>query len=596
MECFTEEPRDVSRDTGSEHEAASLGEILQHARNEIFAFDLESLRFSRANRVALENTGYALDELRQLTPCDLYPNLQPGEYEQKLQALRKGPRDIVTFEGVHRRKDGSSYPVEEQVQIVEDGSVATFMSIVTDITVRKHNDEQFGKLERTLRRAQRLSTVGNFAAGIAHDLNNLLTPVLGHAELAWEATAEDHPAYVDVESVIEGVRRARQLIRRVLSLARRGESGHTAVRLDEVTRDALDLIHGLLPENIEFETHIEDSCPPVRGDATQLHQVVMSLCENARNAMATSGGVLELRTETVQGSDAPEIWGPEMGEGPYVQLTVRDSGVGMDKATVARIIDPFFTAGTDQKHTGLGLAVVHDIVSRHRGQIAVDSELGVGTTFRVYLPVAPTVQALARPGPKKRVEGSERILVIADCVAVSRVIERSLRSLGYAIETHSSSVEALEVFRADPGAFDVVLLNRTMPELTGAQLAEEMGRIRPDMPIVMMTGYAAESCSSIPGITKVIEKPFGVAELAATLREVMATPLAKHELNEDALANLSEREREVASAFFRGQDRDEISAALYISAHTVQNHFKSIFRKLGVHSKVELLRRLRPGS
>ncbi len=372
-----------------EREAAGLAGLLDVAPVEVFFFDPDGLAFRRANRRALHNTGYSIDELRRLKPDDLHPDLEPGAYERQLEPLRAGRTECVHIEGVHRRKNGSIYPVEEQVRMLDDGAEPCFVSIVVDHSERHHAEEERQVLEQALRRAQRLETIGTFTCGIVHDLNNLLTPLLGQAENMRDALPEQHPLQADTAEIFETAIHARDLVGQILRFARRGERGSEfgPVDLRGIVRDALRLIRSSLPQNIEVETHLGQACPWLWGDAGQIHQLVMNLCMNARNAIGDEDGRLVIRVEPIEVTEAFAAEHPTLRPGPYSRLLVRDDGCGIERGDLERIFDPFFSQG-DHERTGLGLTVVREIVVRHGGEVIVDSEVSVGTTFWIYLPTS----------------------------------------------------------------------------------------------------------------------------------------------------------------------------------------------------------------
>jgi CheY-like chemotaxis protein len=364
-------------------------------------------------------------------------------------------------------------------------------------------------------------SVGTSAGGVAHDLNNLLAPLMAYAELASEKIEDGHPARADLACIIQGAGRAQGLVRRLMGLPVREERRLGPVHLDTVALEVLDLLRAVLPDSIEVRTDFDDVGGPIWGDATQIHQVVTNLCVNARNAMSASGGVLQLR---VGSSCADSTRATDVEEGGRVSLQVIDDGVGMAPATVERIFEPFFTTRADQEGTGVGLAVVHDIVRGHEGRISVESQLGVGTTVTVELPAARR-QAPTPPTSTGAAPRLGRVLVVDDLVAITNAVASALASLGYTAETCNSSVEALAAFERDRDGFDLVLVDQTMPVLTGPQLIEKIERIRPGVPIVMMTGYVSDNMGDIARTSRghpVVQKPFRVGELSTALRSALS--------------------------------------------------------------------------
>ena len=393
------------------------------------------------------------------------------------------------------------------------GEVYAVCSISTDITERKRADEERAILEAQLRQAKKLETIGTLAGGIAHDFNNILTPILGFGEMALEEIPPDNPAHSDLQHVLKGASRARDLVQHILIFSRQAEPERRLVKIQAIIEEALQLLGASLPTTIEIRTEIDPECGAVWADSTQLLQLLMNLGTNSYHAMRDSGGILEVKLDTVEAESTSHA---DLPGGAYARLSVSDTGHGMDRETLERIFDPFFTKKGVQEGTGLGLSVVHGIVMGHEGEITIDSGLGKGTTIRVYLPLAQEEVEPEAAEEEVTPRGDERVLLVDDEEEVALIEKEMLERLGYRVTVKVSSPEALETFRQGPHEFDVVVTDQTMPRLTGAQLAREMLAIRPDLPIILTTGFSET-------LTPEESRKIGI-------REYLLKPLVRHEI------------------------------------------------------------------
>jgi PAS domain S-box-containing protein len=387
-----------------------------------------------------------------------------------------------------------------------------------------HVDRQHTQAQ--LRQAQRIQSLGTLAGGIAHDFNNVLAAVGGSAELATRALPTDHPAHKHLRRIDQATRRAADLVQRILAFSRQQEPRWAVVALQPVVEEALTLLRATLPASVRIRTRFAADVPRVRADASQIHQVVMNLCTNAAHAMGERGGVLEVALQPVGLDGGARALAPELREGRHVELTVGDTGAGMDGATLERIFEPFFTTKAPGRGTGLGLSVVHGIVKSHGAAITVDSQVGVGTTFHLYF---PGVDAALTEGPAPpAVEGhgrGERILCVDDEEAIVEVASLILERLGYRVTGVTDAVRALEEFRARPSEFAAVVTDLGMPGLSGAELLRRVRELRPGVPVVLTSGYLrpedAETLQGLGGIDVVL-KPNLVADLGPTLHRLLA--------------------------------------------------------------------------
>ncbi len=325
--------------------------------------------------------------------------------------------------------------------------------------------------------------------------------------------------------IVEAAERARDLIARILAFSRQQAEEMRPVQLAAVVGEALHLIQVSAPANVEIVTRSNADNDTVMGDATQIHQIVMNLCTNAVHALGENGGRLEIQTEAVHLDAEAAGRYLNLAPGDYARLIVSDNGCGMDQRTLARIFDPYFTTKTSGQGTGLGLAMVHGIVQRMAGAIKAYSEPGRGTSFHVYFPKidSDSAQAQRTPNPKP-VGGSERILLVDDEPIVLEMTAESLASLGYRVESRSSAIEAFHAFNAHPARFDLVIADMTMPAMSGKQLAKKIAAIRPDLPIILCSGFSVHGVgpeTAAHGVRAVLLKPILLRDLAAAVRRAL---------------------------------------------------------------------------
>jgi signal transduction histidine kinase/ActR/RegA family two-component response regulator len=381
--------------------------------------------------------------------------------------------------------------------------------------------------ERQMQQVLKLQAIGTLAGGIAHDFNNILFPIIGYAELTMDDVPEDSPTRRNLEEILKAANRAKDLVQQILTFSRQNGRERKPVRVQGIAQEALRLLRASIPKTIDIECELDESCNPILGDPTQIHQVVMNLGTNAYQAMQETGGRLTMRlTQTHIGyEETLKRIGIKMG--PHLHLTVADEGVGMEPMVLERIFEPYYTTKEPGKGTGLGLSVIHGIVKNHGGFITVESAPGRGSTFHVYLPTVEDVEIEAAEAPL-RVEpsGNEHILLVDDEPQIADMGCQILERLGYRVTARTSSVEALETFAAHPGRFDLVITDMTMPLMTGDRLAQRIWELRPGVPVILCTGYnelMSEDQAIALGIRKFLLKPVDMDELAAAVRAALDT-------------------------------------------------------------------------
>jgi len=437
-----------------------------------------------------------------------------------------------TYEIQLRRKNGEVFWVEISAGPYPDseGRIIGSLAIIRDISDRKRAEKERDKLESQLRRSQKLETIGTLAGGVAHDFNNILTPILGYSEMARYYLDDAHPAREGIDQISSAAMRARDLVRQILTFSRQGEEERKPVKIQFIVKEALKLMRSSLPSTIVIQSDLNEQVGDILCDPTQIHQVMMNLCTNAGHAMKSGGGVLEAKLSQFYVDSEFSCLHVNLSEGHYARLTVSDTGCGMDRATTERIFEPFFTTKNAGEGTGLGLSVVHGIVAAHGGGISVYSEPGQGTTFQIYLPCVQTNAPARSESSADIPTGTARILFVDDELPNTIIAKQLLSRLGYSVTTHTSSIEACDDIRQHAYEYDLVMTDQTMPNMTGQDLLGEILKIRRDLPVVLVTGFSetvtARNYREI-GFSGYLMKPLVFRELAqvvhnALLKDVVA--------------------------------------------------------------------------
>ncbi|MGA1840947.1 MAG: PAS domain S-box protein [bacterium] len=478
------------------------------------------------NKATEKIFGYKSEEIVGKSIRKIFPD--KSAFKDLVRNSLKEIQEHGHFEGeiTLRHKSGRTFPVSliSSMLMGTDGKPIGIVSVGRDITERKQTEEAKEKLESHLRQAQKMEAIGTLAGGIAHDFNNILSVVLGYVELSIDAFPEGSSARSNMEEVIRVCNRGKDLVKQILTFSRKVEKDLVPVQINSIVDEALRFIRASIPSTIEIRQDIDTKSGSVLANPTQIQQIIINLCSNAYYAMRESGGILEIKLGAVQIGPDSRVECQDLKDGTYIRLTIKDTGHGIEKSDLERIFDPFFTTKPPGEGTGMGLSTVHGIVRAHGGSITVSSEIGKGTTFNIYLPRlskdAPTKEAK----PELTSEGREHILLVDDEESIIYAGKIVLERLGYKVTALKSSSEALEIFHKNPGDFDLVITDQTMPAMTGAELASKLMLIRPTIPVILTTGYSElitrEKAKKL-GIRDYIMKPFLARDLAKAIRKIM---------------------------------------------------------------------------
>ena len=404
----------------------------------------------------------------------------------------------------------------------------TFIGTVMDVTEHKRAEEALRRSEQRLRQAEKMEEIGRLAGGIAHDFNNILGLILGYGELAQNNLDEGGAARQHVDQVMQAGARGKGLVERILTFSPSGAGERVAVHVQSVVEETLELLTASLPTHVRLDTELDAGDTAVMGDATQFHQVAMNLCTNALQAME-HGGVLTVLLDRVAVAERRALsHGTLLSPGPHVRLSVRDTGSGISPVVFERMFDPFFTTKGVGDGTGLGLSMVHGIVADFGGAIDVTTQAGVGSTFTVWLPAAgETTRLVAEPPEKPPYGNGETVMIVDDQHSLVALTEETLAALGYEPVGFDSSMAALQAFRAEPQRFDLVLTDQTMPDLSGVDLAREIRRVRPELPVVLMSGYSGAQIAErarAAGVADLLRKPLVRRDIAEALGRALRRP------------------------------------------------------------------------
>ena len=508
---------------------------------------MEGANEGHFDRTVPEGGGFLSPRMRELlglrpdmggsSRADAMVNVHPEDrpsVDDAFQDLVLARTEHYDVEYRVRQSDGEWHWLQVRGRSLRDsqGTPYRLVGSAIDITDRKRAESEKDRLEMQLRKSQKLEAMGTLAGGIAHDFNNILGAILGYGELAQKSAAPASPVRRYVDNVMHAAGRAKALVERILAFSRSGVGDGAPVNVQSAIGETLDLLAASLPGRIQLERKLDAGDAAVIADATQLHQVVMNLCTNAVQAMP-AGGVLEVRLDRVDIRERRSVFHGELAPGPYVCLTVRDTGTGIDPKVLDRMFDPFFTTKGVGAGTGLGLSLVHGIVADVGGAIDVTTKIDEGATFTIWLPVAGSAPPPATEVANELPHGNgEVVMIVDDEPSLVALAEEILAQLGYEPIGFESGAAALKAFADEPTRFDLVLTDEMMPELTGTALALEIHRIRSDIPILIMSGYVNSvdnSTARAAGVNEVLRKPLQSRDIAEALARVLTADSPLHQ-------------------------------------------------------------------
>jgi len=434
---------------------------------------------------------------------------------------------LAVMETERVRDDGSRFAARIQtVPVGPPGRPVGFVEVVEDITSVKQAAEEREKMLRQLNQTQKMESIGTLAGGIAHDFNNILSGVVGYTDLALAQVEGEGRLRDDLLQVRRAADRAAALAKQILTFSRKGKQVKAPLQIYLVVKEALKLLRASIPSSIEIKQEIKSQGMTL-ADPTQIHQVIINLCTNAYHAMEEGGGIMEVALQEVVLTEAMRDGDSELPPGPYLKLCVNDTGCGMDEATQARIFEPYFTTKGQGQGTGLGLAVVHGIIKDLGGQITVDSKLGEGSLFSVYLPMItaePVAAATDTEAPPVSCR-HERIMVVDDEETIRALIHQGLTQAGYRVETFVNGAEAWAALSQEPMAWDLVFTDQTMPLMSGDQLAAKAQALRPKLPVIISSGFNThldEARVQALGVKACLQKPVGITPLLKAVAAALA--------------------------------------------------------------------------
>jgi PAS domain S-box-containing protein len=510
--------QDITESKRAEHQLNLQFSALSAAANAIVITDRHG-KIEWINPSFTKLTGYTAEEALGNNSRLLSSGQHPRAFYANLWTTVLAGK-VWHGELINKRKGGQLYTEETTITPVADvdGQITHFVAIKLDVTEKR-------QIESRLQQAQKMEAIGALAGGIAHDFNNILSAIFGYGHLLQQDTAGNTEAQQDVAEILTAADRAKELVRQILTFSRQRERKRDRIRLDAVIKEATKFMRASLPSSIEIKMNLAGETPDVIADPTQIYQVTMNLATNALHAMEGRSGQLSISLEPFQPDEQFIRLHPELKPIPYARLTVADTGHGMDAKTLERIFEPFFTTKPVGQGTGLGLSVVHGIVQSHEGAIAVYSEPGRGTTFRLYFPGQTNGEILAEHAGKNASQGrGQKILLLDDEPALTASLKRQLERLNYQVTVSNSAREVIKWLRDNAARFDLVITDLTMPEMSGLEVAHELHALRPDLPVILASGFTADlklETLKSAGIFEVLEKPASLTVLADALQRAL---------------------------------------------------------------------------
>ena len=500
----------------AEEERVRLATAIENAAEGVLIMD-EKGSIQYANPAFETITGYSLEESKGKISRILKSGKKGAKYNKEIwDKISNG--EIWNGYISSKKKNNSSYEEEITISPIRDegGKIINYVAIRRDVTEQKRLADQ-------LRQSQKMEAIGTLAGGIAHDFNNIIGAISGYTELTMDDVTNEN-SLRNLQQVLKASHRAKDLVQQILAFSRLTEQEWKPLQICSIVKETLKLLRASLPATIEIRQDIQSNSSLILADPIQIHSLMMNLSTNAHHAMLEKDGILEVTLKEVEIGAEMALLHQELAPGKYIRLSVSDTGTGINPEIMDRIFDPYFTTKEVGEGSGMGLALVHGIVKNHHGEITVESELGKGTIFSVFLPV---IQKEVKDKTKKVGNipgGDETILYVDDEKNLVRVSKQRLERLGYTVVGTMDSIEALKIFTKDPDYFDLIITDQTMPKMTGAELAQKVLKIRPDIPIILSTGYSeliSKEKSKAMGISEFIMKPLFAEEIATLIRSVL---------------------------------------------------------------------------
>jgi len=497
---------------------AAYESLVNSYEEHVFMLDLKGTYVSSNDRVQqfCLNKG---EDIKGRSIESVYPPPVASLYRKKMEQVKRSGK-MVVFEHIMPAGKEQRYHMDTLFPVgMPDGSLR-IGGICRDITIQR-------KTEQRLQRSQRLEALGTLAGGIAHDFNNILAPIMNYAYLCMKMSQPGSVLHEYLGNIMKSVERASDLVKQILSFSREGREDLKPVDIVPVVKETLKLMRAVMPATIELVQVTDTDDSRIMADPTDIHQIIMNLCTNASHAM-TEGGRLSVSLKRFEADSSFVSAHPEFSPGSYLRLSVEDTGHGIPEDIIENIFEPYFTTKKKGQGTGLGLAIVHGIVRRMNGYINVYSEPGRGTVFHIYMPVAhaqeETDNFLQDEDNHRLSHGGERIMFIDDELHIVETAKMVLEGIGYSVSTFIDPVDALTKFREDPSAYDIVITDMTMPGMTGDGFALELLKLRPDLPVILCTGFSErmniEKAGEM-GIREYLMKPVNPRDLADAIRKAL---------------------------------------------------------------------------
>lgn len=505
------------------HSEQQYRRFFENMRQGVFFFD-EEKRIQTANPAVSRILGFNKRELLQKRFTELSSHEWFVWEQDHIVPQLEAKGFASDYEKTMYHKDGHEVPVSVSISLMDKGDFGTcrYMAQIRDLSQEHEAARAHAMLQAQLEQSQKLETIGTLASGIAHDFNNILTPILGFASMAKDDIGEEQQ--LDLDQILKAAHRAKDLVKQILSFSR-PDAGHMrSVLLYPLMREAMRMLRASLPSSVRVQLDVQNREDHLLANPTQLIQIFMNLGTNAFHAIGDEGTItMTARRIDLRQSADDNVFLPS-DQAEWIEVSVRDTGSGMDAQTQSRIFDPFFSTKKDTHGTGLGLSVVQNLVEKHHGMIKVDSTLGKGSCFRIYFPLAGCTISPESPFMSMPPGGNERIILVDDEPTITLMCRKMLQRLGYQVTAFNRPEEALQAFSAQPDAFDLLVTDQVMPVIKGLQLVDACREIRRDLPVVMITGYSEDVTDDIcqqHGIDAFLLKPIHIKDLGMAIRNVL---------------------------------------------------------------------------